>query len=76
MSDANEALYFRDLNRFPTLSPQEEEALLAIIKSEQSEEKKPEKKESVKDKLAKGKEKSEKTKAPKKIKDKDLQEAI
>ena len=38
MSDANEALYFRDLNRFPTLSPQEEEALLAIIKSEQSEE--------------------------------------
>ena len=45
-------------------------------KSEQSEEKKPEKKESVKDKLAKGKEKSEKTKAPKKIKDKDLQEAI
>ena len=45
-------------------------------KSEQFEEKKPEKKESVKDKLAKGKEKSEKTKAPKKIKDKDLQEAI
>jgi RNA polymerase primary sigma factor len=38
MSDANEALYFRDLNRFPTLSPQEEEALLAIIKSDQAEE--------------------------------------
>ena len=52
--------------------PDEKEA----DKSEQSEEKTPEKKESVKDKLAKGKEKSEKTKAPKKIKDKDLQEAI
>lgn len=38
MSDANEALYFRDLNRFSTLSPQEEEALLVIIKSENSEE--------------------------------------
>ena len=38
MSDANEALYFRDLNRFPTLSPQEENALLEIIKSDQAEE--------------------------------------
>ena len=31
MSDFNEALYFRDLNRYPTLSPQEESALLTII---------------------------------------------
>ena len=31
MSDFNEALYFRDLNRYPTLTPQEESALLKII---------------------------------------------
>lgn len=38
MSDANEALYFRDLNRFPTLTPQEESALLTIIKTGATEE--------------------------------------
>lgn len=38
MSDANEALYFRDLNRFPTLTPQEESALLTIIKTGNTEE--------------------------------------
>ena len=38
MSDFNEALYFRDLNRYPTLSPQEEMALLTIIRSDESEE--------------------------------------
>ena len=32
MSDFNESLYFRDLNRHQTLSPEEEGALLAIIK--------------------------------------------
>lgn len=32
MSDVNEALYFRDLNRYPTLSPDEETTLLTIIK--------------------------------------------
>ncbi len=32
MSDFNEALYFRDLNRHPTLTPEEETALLQIIK--------------------------------------------
>ena len=31
MSEFNESLYFRDLNRYPTLSQQEEEALLTII---------------------------------------------
>ena len=38
MSDLNEALYFRDLNRYPTLSPQEESALLTIIKKGETEE--------------------------------------
>ncbi|MBR5693073.1 MAG: RNA polymerase sigma factor RpoD/SigA [Fibrobacter sp.] len=38
MSDFNEALYFRDLNRYPTLSPQEESALLTIIKKGETEE--------------------------------------
>ena len=38
MSDFNEALYFRDLNRYPTLSPQEESALLTIIKNGETEE--------------------------------------
>lgn len=33
MSDFNETLYFRDLNRHPTLTPEEETALLAIIKN-------------------------------------------
>jgi len=37
MSDINEALYFRDLNRYPTLSPQEETALLSIIKNGETE---------------------------------------
>lgn len=34
MSDFNEALYFRDLNRHPTLTPEEETALLRIIKED------------------------------------------
>ena len=34
MSEFNESLYFRDLNRYPTLSQQEEEALLTIIRSD------------------------------------------
>ena len=38
MSDFNEALYFRDLNRYPTLTPQEESALLKIIKTGETEE--------------------------------------
>lgn len=38
MSDFNEALYFRDLNRYPTLTPQEESALLKIIKNGEAEE--------------------------------------
>lgn len=38
MSDFNEALYFRDLNRYPTLSPQEEEALITIVKTGETEE--------------------------------------
>lgn len=38
MSDFNEALYFRDLNRYPTLSQQEEEALLTIIRTGETEE--------------------------------------
>lgn len=38
MSDFNEALYFRDLNRYPTLTPQEESALLKIIKHGDTEE--------------------------------------
>ena len=32
MSDFNESLYFRDLNRYPTLTPQEETVLLTIIR--------------------------------------------
>ena len=38
MSDINESLYFRDLNRFPTLKPEEEAALISIIKNGESEE--------------------------------------
>ena len=38
MSDFNESLYFRDLNRFPTLKPEEEATLIAIIKNGESEE--------------------------------------
>ena len=38
MSDFNESLYFRDLNKYPTLTPQEEVVLLAIIKKNESEE--------------------------------------
>ena len=38
MSDFNESLYFRDLNRFPTLKPEEEETLIAIIKNGETEE--------------------------------------
>lgn len=38
MSDFNESLYFRDLNRYPTLTPQEEIVLLTIIKKNESEE--------------------------------------
>lgn len=38
MSDFNESLYFRDLNRYPTLTPQEETVLLTIIKKNESEE--------------------------------------
>lgn len=38
MSDFNESLYFRDLNRYPTLTPQEEAVLLTIIKKNESEE--------------------------------------
>jgi RNA polymerase primary sigma factor len=34
MSNQNEALYFRDLNRYPTLTPSEEQALLAILKDD------------------------------------------
>lgn len=34
MSNYNEALYFRDLNRYPTLTPQEEQALITIIKDD------------------------------------------
>lgn len=33
MSDFNESLYFRDLNRYPTLTPQEETVLISIIKN-------------------------------------------
>lgn len=38
MSDFNESLYFRDLNRYPTLTPQEESVLIAIIKKGETEE--------------------------------------
>ncbi len=38
MSDFNESLYFRDLNRYPTLKPDEEAALIAIIKNGKTEE--------------------------------------
>ena len=38
MSDFNESLYFRDLNRYPTLKPEEESALIAIIKNGKTEE--------------------------------------
>ena len=38
MSEFNESLYFRDLNRYPTLSQQEEEALLTIIRTGETEE--------------------------------------
>lgn len=38
MSDLNESLYFRDLNRYPTLKPDEEAALIAIIKDGKTEE--------------------------------------
>ena len=38
MSDFNESLYFRDLNRYPTLKPDEEAALIAIIKDGKTEE--------------------------------------
>ena len=38
MSDFNESLYFRDLNRFPTLKPEEEATLIAIIKNGETEE--------------------------------------
>ena len=38
MSDFNETLYFRDLNRYPTLSQQEEEALLTIIRTGETDE--------------------------------------
>lgn len=38
MSDFNESLYFRDLNRFPTLKPEEEATLIAIIKNGESDE--------------------------------------
>ena len=38
MSDINESLYFRDLNRLPTLKPEEEAALISIIKNGESEE--------------------------------------
>lgn len=34
MANQNEALYFRDLNRYPTLTPSEEQAFLAIIKDD------------------------------------------
>lgn len=34
MSNLNEALYFRDLNRYPTLTPAEEQALITIIKDD------------------------------------------
>ena len=37
MSDFNESLYFRDLNRYPTLKPEEESALIAIIKNGKTE---------------------------------------
>ena len=37
MSEFNESLYFRDLNRYPTLSQQEEEALLTIIRTGETE---------------------------------------
>ena len=38
MSDFNESLYFRELNRYPTLKPDEEAALIAIIKDGKTEE--------------------------------------
>ena len=38
MSNFNESLYFRDLNRYPTLKPDEEAALIAIIKDGKTEE--------------------------------------
>ncbi len=38
MSDINESLYFRDLNRYPTLKPEEETALISIIKNGETEE--------------------------------------
>ena len=38
MSDFNESLYFRDLNRFPTLKPEEDATLIAIIKNGETEE--------------------------------------
>ncbi|MGM9985019.1 MAG: RNA polymerase sigma factor RpoD/SigA [Fibrobacter intestinalis] len=38
MSDFNESLYFRDLNRFPTLKPEEEATLIAIIKNGETDE--------------------------------------
>ena len=37
MSDFNESLYFRDLNRYPTLKPEEETALISIIKNGETE---------------------------------------
>lgn len=38
MSDFNESLYFRDLNRYPTLKPEEETTLISIIKNGETEE--------------------------------------
>ena len=37
MSGFNESLYFRDLNRYPTLKPEEETALITIIKNGETE---------------------------------------
>ena len=37
MSDFNESLYFRDLNRYPTQKPEEETALISIIKNGETE---------------------------------------
>lgn len=37
-NEINETLYFRDLNRYPTLKPEEETALIAIIKDGATEE--------------------------------------
>ncbi len=38
MSDFNEALYFRDLNRYPTLKPEEEIVYISLIRNAESEE--------------------------------------